>query len=402
MSGDAKLGRFGRFGGRFVAETLWAPLQEVADAFELALADPAFLAQFDDLLERRVGRPTPLTPVAKLSEKFGGARLWLKREDLCAGASFSSNLAAAYALMALRMGRKTLIGESATGEFGAALGAMGNALGLKTRIFMGREDQDSEPLGVQRMKALGVQIETVDSPMRGRKMARAEALRFWGSLPEERFYCPSSLATPDPYPRMSAYFLSVIGAETRAQLARSGCVPEYLVAPVGSGGFAAGLFAEFSADEDMQLVGVQGAGEGLSGRHAASVVSGRPGVFQGVYSFLLQDDDGQVFSPASAAAGLAVANVGPQHAQWAEQGRVHYVAVEDREAYQAVQKLLREEGLLVSLESGHALAYAFKLLPTLEVGQDILVGISGAGERDLLRLEAFRAAEKAAEIGGRA
>lgn len=402
MSGEEKTGRYGRFGGRFVAEALWGPLQEVADAYELAVADPQFLKQFDELLDRRLGRPTPLTPLPRLSEKLGRARLWLKREDLCQGGNFTANLAAAYALMAVRMGRKALVGESATGEFGAALGAMGNALGLKTLIFMGREDQDSEPMGVRRMKELGVKIETVDAPIRGRKIAQSEALRFWGTHPDDYFYCPSSLAAPDPYPRMSAFFLSTIGVEARVQIERADCTPEYLVAPVGSGGFAAGFFAEFAPNEAIQLVGVQGAGEGLSGRHAASVVNGRPGVFQGTYSFLLQDEDGQILAPASAAAGLSVANVGPQHAQWAEQGRVHYVAVEDREAYKAVQMLLKEEGLLVSLESGHALAYALKLLPTLDEGQDIVVGISGAGERDLARLEAFRAAEKAAESGGRA
>lgn len=401
MSGDEKTGRYGRFGGRYVAEALWGPLQQVADAFESALADPEFLERFDELLDHRIGRPTPLTPLSNLSEKIGGAKLWLKREDLCQGGNFTPNLAAGYALLAARMGREVLIGESATGEFGAALGAMGNALGLKTRVFMGGEDQDCEPMGVRRMNELGVQIETVDSPLRGRKMAGSEALRFWGTHPDKYFYCPSSLAAPDPYPRMSAFFLSTIGAESRVQMERVGCTPEYLVAPVGSGGFAAGFFAEFASAEAIQLVGVQGAGEGLSGRHAASVVGGRPGVFQGTHSFLLQDEDGQVFSPASAAAGLSMAHVGPQHAHWAEQGRVHYVAVEDREAYQAVQKLLREEGLLVSLESGHALAYALKLLPTLDAGQDIVVGISGAGERDLERLEAFRESEKAAEPGGR-
>lgn len=402
MSSDEKIGRYGRFGGRFVAEALWAPLQDVANAFESAVGDPEFLEAFEDLLDRRIGRPTPVSELTNLSEKMGGARLWLKREDLCQGGNFTANLAAAYALMAARMGRRGLVGATATGEFGAALGAMGNALGLKTHIFMGREDQACEPMGVRRMNELGVHIETVDASVRGRKIACSEALRFWGTHPDEFFYSPSSLAAPDPYPRMSAFFLSAIGAETRVQIGRLGCTPEYLIAPVGSGGFAAGFFAEFAADESIQLVGVQGAGEGLSGRHAACLVSGQPGVFQGTYSFLLQDDDGQILSPTSAAAGLSVANVGPQHAHWAEQGRVHYVAVEDREAYTAVQRLLRDEGLLVSLESGHALAYALKLVPTLDADQNIVVGISGAGERDLERLKAFRESEKDAASGGQA
>ncbi len=386
MSGQPKSGRFGRFGGRYVAEALWTPLQEIAEAFESAVADAGFMEQFEDLLDHRIGRPTPLTLLANLSEHAGGGRLWLKREDLCQGGNFTANLAAACALLAKRMGREWLVGETATGEYGVALASMGNSLGLKTRIFMGREDRDSEPLMVRRMEELGVVLETVDSTLRGRKVACSEALRWWATHSTSSFYCPSSLAAPDPFPRMSAFFLSVIGAETRVQVSRRGCNPEYVIAPVGSGGFAAGLFAEFIADDMVQLAGVQSAGEGLSGRHAASVVAGRPGVFQGTYSFLLQDDDGQVLSPASIAGGLSVPNVGPQHAQWAEQGRVHYVAVTDEEALEGVQKLLDFEGLLVSLEAGHALAYALKLLPTLGEDQDVVVGISGGGLRDLPRL----------------
>lgn len=386
MSGQAHAGRFGRFGGRYVAEALWTPLQQIAEAFEGAMADAAFMERFEELLDHRIGRPTPLTLLEKLSEETGGGRLWLKREDLCQGANFTSNLAAAYALLARRMGREWLVGETATGEFGVALASMGNSLGLKTRIFMGREDRDSEPLMVRRMEELGVALETVDSTLRGRKVACSEALRWWATHSASSFYCPSSLAAPDPFPRMSAFFLSVIGAETRVQVSRRGCSPEYIIAPVGSGGFAAGLFAEFVGEEMVQLAGVQAAGEGLSGRHAASVVAGRPGVFQGTYSFLIQDDDGQVLSPASVAGGLSVPNVGPQHAQWAEQGRVHYVAVTDEEAIEAVRTLLDAEGLLVSLETGHALAYALKLLPTLAEDQDVVVGVSGGGLRDLQRL----------------
>lgn len=400
MSERHMTGRYGRFGGRFVAEALWTPLQQVKEAFEAAVGGGELLADFDALLDSRVGRPTPLTHLRALSAQLGGAQLWLKREDLCVGGNFTTNLAAAYALLARRMGRQALVGETATGEFGAALASMGNALGLKARVYMGREDHDAEPLGVQQMQALGAEIVTVDASLRGRKNACSEALRYWATHSDTHFYSPSSLAAPDPYPSLGAYFLSAIGHETRLQVERLGFVPEYVVAPVGGGGFAAGLFGEFIGHDVTQLVGVQGAGEGLSGRHAASIVGGRPGVFQGTFSFLLQDEDGQVLGSASAAGGLSVPVVGPQHANWAEQGLVHYVAVEDADAYQAVQLLAEREGVLISLEAGHALAYALKLLPTLRAEQSVLVGVSGSGVRDLGRWAAYRARTKDAESGG--
>ncbi|MFP4598478.1 MAG: pyridoxal-phosphate dependent enzyme [Persicimonas sp.] len=394
MSGKPHSGRFGRFGGRYVSEALWTPLQAIAEGFEEASSDHAFMGEFESLLDHRLGRPTPLTLLSNLSDKTGGGKMWIKREDLCQGGNFTANLAAACALLARRMGRQWLVGETATGEFGVTLASLGNAFGLKTRIFMGREDRESEPLMVRRMEELGVELETVDSNLRGRKAASSEALRYWATHSAEAFYCSSSLAAPDPFPRMIEFFLSVIGAETRVQVDRRGQSPEYVIAPVGSGGFAAGLFSEFISDERVQLAGVQGAGEGLTGRHSASVVAGRPGVFQGTYSFLLQDDDGQVLSPTSVAGGLSVPNVGPQHAQWAEQGRVHYVAVTDGEAVDAVRRLLDTEGLLISLEAGHALAYALKLLPTLDEDQDVVVGISGGGMRDLERLGEIESGEE--------
>jgi tryptophan synthase beta chain len=388
MTGQPHSGRFGRFGGRFVTESLWTPLQEVAEAFEDAVADDAFIEDFEDLLDHRIGRPTPLTRLANLSDASGGARLWLKREDLCMDGNFTVNLAAGYVLLAHRMGRAGVVGETSTGEFGVALASLGNMFGLDTLVFMGREDREQEADTVRRMEALGVDIQTVDASLRGRKEACSEALRHWATHSRDHLYCPSLLAAPDPFPRMSAFFLSVIGAETRVQVDRRGHTPEYVIAPVGSGGFSAGLFSEFIPDESVQLAGVQAAGEGLSGRHAASVVAGRPGVYHGTHSFLLQDDDGQVLSPTSVAGGLSVPNVGPQHAQWAEQGRVHYVAVTDDEARQAVRRLDELEGLLISLEAGHALAYALKLAPTLAEDQHIVVGSSGRGMRDLARLSA--------------
>lgn len=385
-TGQTESGRYGRFGGRYVAESIWTPLEEIAAVFEAAVADESFMESFQRHLNDRLGRPTPVSVLSRLSTCEGGGRLWLKREDLCQGGSFCGNLAVAYALLARRMGREWLIGDTATGDFGIALGSIGNALGLKTRVFIGREDADEEPVQVRRMDELGVKVERVDTNCRGRKAACAEALRFWATHSENHLYCSSSLAAPDPFPRMIAYFLSVIGAEAGVQLARRQCRPFYLIAPVGSGGFAAGLFSEFIGEDDVHLVGVQSAADGLEGRHAASIVAGRPGVLHGTHSYLLQDDNGQVLRPASIAGGLSMAHVGPQHARWAETGRVHYVAVENISALRAVRRVMAEEGINVSLESGHALAYALDLLPTLPGDKDVVVGISGAGMRDIERI----------------
>ncbi|MFU8803749.1 MAG: pyridoxal-phosphate dependent enzyme [Bradymonadaceae bacterium] len=387
MEGQKKPGRFGSFGGRYVAESLWSPLQEVADAFDDALVDEDFLALCERWLDHRIGRPTPVSHLLTLSEKLGGAQLWVKREDLCQGGAFCINSAVLQALLARRMGRTWLLGETATGDFGVGLASIGSAMGLKTKIFMGREDQTAEPLNVRRMQELGAEVETVDTTVRGRKRACAEALRYWATHSEEALYCTSSLAMPDPFPRILEYALSIIGAETRVQLQRRHCAPEYVVAPVGSGAFAAGFFSEFIDDEDVQLVGVQGGGDGQGTKHAASLLHGRPGVFLGTHSYLLQDDAGQVLTAHTVAGGLSMPNVGPQHARWSQKGRVHYATATDEEAFAAVQTLVSTEGLLVCLESGHALAYVFKLAPTLRADQHIVVGLTGNGIRDLDRLE---------------
>lgn len=379
-------GRYGPFGGRYVAEALWTPLESVARAFDAALADRDFIATFERWLDHRIGRPTPVSHLEALSSEIGGAQIWLKREDLCQGGAFCINAAVLQVLLARFMGRKWVVGESATGDFGVALGSIAAAMGLKVRIFMGREDFDAEPLNVQRMRELGVHIETVDANARGRKRACSEALRYWATHSDTTLYCASSLAMPDPYPRLLEYGLSVIGAETHVQLKRRGCEPEYLVAPVGSGAFAAGLFSEFVKSSDIQIVGVQAAGDGQSDHSAASLVDGRPGVFLGTYSYLLQDEAGQIVVPGSVAGGLCMPHVGPQHAQWAAEGRVHYVSVTDNQASTAVNRLARSEGILVSLESGHALAYALRLAPTLAADEHIVVGISAGGVRDLERL----------------
>ena len=379
--------RIGRFGGRYVAEALWGPLEQVTEAFEAAIADEEFLHTYDRWLDQRVGRPTPVTPLDSLSDEIGGGRLLVKREDLCDGGSFAINMAVAYGLIARRMGREWLVGETATGDFGVALASIGAALGLRTRLYIGREDLQSEELNVRRMVELGAVIEIVDTNVRGRKAASAKALRHWATHSDSSLYCPSTLAMPDPYPRMCAHFLSVIGAETRVQLDRMDAQPEYVVAPIGSGAFGLGFLDEFVGASEAQLVGVEAGGEGQSKKHAASIVHGKPGVFQGTHSYVLQDQNGQILSPASVAGGLSVANVGPHHAHWAENGEVHYVTAANREAIDAVHRLATSEGLIVSLEAGHALAYALKLLPTLGADQEVVVGVTGRGTRDLDRLD---------------
>lgn len=385
-TGRQESGRFGRFGGRYVAEVLWAPLQELADGFDAALLDAEFVALVESWLDHRIGRPTPVSHFQALSEQVGGAQIWAKREDLCQGGSFVITSAVLQVLLAQRMGRREIVSESGTGDFGVALGSMGAALGIGVRLFMSREDQEHERLNMERMKGLGVVVETVDSAARGRKRACSEALRYWAEHSDRVMYCASSLAMPDPFPRILEYGLGVIGAETRVQLKRRGCVPEYVVAPVGSGSFAAGFFGDFVRHSDIQLVGVEGGGDGHPLRSAASLVAGSVGVYLGTLSYLLQDEHGQVLVPHSIAGGMSVPNVGPQHARWAEEGRVHYVTVNDEEAIHAVQMLVRTEGLLICLEAGHALAYALKVAATLGSDEHVVVGITGSGVRDLGRL----------------
>jgi tryptophan synthase beta chain len=384
-------GEYGRFGGRYVAEALWHPLEMVAHAFEDALGDDAFVEEYEDTLEQRVGRPTPLTPLNSLSDEVGGGRLLLKREDLCHGGSYSANLAVAYALLAKRMGREWLISETATGDFGVALASIGASMDLGVRLFVGRADLEAESLNMRRIEELGGVIETVDTSKRGAKAACAEAMRYWATHSDSSLYCPSQLASPDPYPRLIHRFLSSIGEETRRQAQGRGIDPEYVVAPIGSGAFGVGLLGEFIDADSTQVVGVQAGGDGQGKKHSASLTYGKPGVFQGTYSFVLQDQNGQILSPSSIAAGLCTPIVGPQHARWAQTGAAHYVTSTNQESVAAVRRLARHEGVVVSLEAAHALAYGLKLLPTLSEDEHVIVGISGSGVHELERLAQLEA-----------
>lgn len=371
--------QFGIFGGRYLPEVLWAPLEEVARAYELAVAD-----EDHRILERRwfasrVGRPTPLTHLPSLSDSCGGAQVWIKREDLCFGGSFCVTSAVSQALVARRMNKRQLLGETATGDFGVALASVGRALGLDVTIYMARGASEQEPRDVTRMKGLGAQLAFVDGASRGRMRSMAEALRVLSVTSEKSFYATSSLASPQPYPKMVGDSLSVIGRECLAQLAERDVEAEYVIAPVGSGSFAAGLFGPFVEGGGPQIVGVQSGGEEESSRDAASLVRGRPGVCLGTRSLVLQDEEGQIEAAHSAASGLAMPVAGPQHARWLQEGKVHYVTVDDEEAAQARLELIDQEGIFVCRESGYGLAYAMKLAPTLRADQHLVVGITGSG-----------------------
>ena len=375
--------QFGIFGGRYVPEPLWTPLVELAAAHQEAIADEEYLRTERRWQYSRLGRPTPVTHLSSLSSLCGGAQIWAKREDLCEGGTFCATSALTQALIARRMGRQRLIGETATGDFGVALGSVGAAMGMDMTILMRRAAIEKEPVNAARMRRLGVELISVDGAGRGRSQAMAEALRQYSMDTEEAFYATSSLASPSPYPEMVARALAVIGEECRAQIAEENVELEYVIAPVGSGSFAAGLYGAFLQTGGPQLVGVQAGGENGTERSAASLVRGRPGVHLGTRSLVLQDEEGQILAPHSGARGLAIPVAGPQHARWLQEGQVHYVMIDDEKAVEAQQKLAQVEGIFASHETGYGLAYALKLAPTLRSEQHILVGISGAGLREL-------------------
>lgn len=376
-------GRFGIFGGRYVPEVLWTPFEEVARAYGEAVEDEKFIARKRRWTSSRVGRPTPLTRLEALSDEVGGASIWAKREDLCQGGTFCITSAIGQALLAERMGKQRLFGETATGDFGVALGSAGAALGLEVVVFMGSQAIDRQSLNVARMRSMGVKLVSVEGASEGRGHAMAEALRTFSVSSSDAFYATSSLASPSPYPTVVGESLSVIGTECRRQIEQRELDVEYVVAPVGSGTFAAGLFSAFVDDKIPQVVGVQAGGDEEGARDAASLVRGRPGVHLGTRSLVLQDDQGQIQQLHADASGMVMPLAGPQHARWLQEGNVHYVTIPDREAKSAQEKLVGAEGISASRESGYGLAYAMKLAPTLRADQHVVVGISGSGLRNL-------------------
>ncbi|MDI3299233.1 MAG: tryptophan synthase subunit beta [Bacillota bacterium] len=381
---DAR-GRWGRFGGRYVPETLVPALEELERGYREAMADPAFTGEYRRLLAEYVGRPTPLTPARRLTARYGRARIWLKREDLNHTGAHKINNALGQVLLAERMGKRRIIAETGAGQHGVATATACALRGLECTVYMGEEDVRRQRLNVYRMELLGARVVPVESGSRTLKEAVNEAIRDWVTNVDSTHYVIGSVVGPHPYPQMVRDFQAVIGEETRRQmLEAAGKLPDFLVACVGGGSNAAGFFAPFYGDEQVRLIGVEAGGRGLeTGEHAASLSGGSFGVLHGAATFILQDEEGQVRPAYSVSAGLDYPGVGPEHAFYRETGRAEYVAVRDEEALAAAERLSRLEGILPALESAHALAYLERLMPETEPGQDVVVNLSGRGDKDV-------------------
>ncbi len=375
-------GRFGPYGGRYVPETLMAALEELAVVYDAAAEDPDFRAQLDDLLRTYAGRPTPLTEAPRLSRVLG-CRVFLKREDLAHTGAHKINNTLGQVLLAVRMGKRRIIAETGAGQHGVATATACARYGLECVIYMGAEDMERQKLNVYRMELLGAKVVAVNSGTRTLKDATNEALRDWVTNVSTTHYIIGSVVGPDPFPRMVRDFQRVIGDEARRQLEeRTGRLPGWVVACVGGGSNALGIFSAFLEDREVRLVGVEAGGEGLeTGRHAASLVAGRPGVLHGSLSYLLQDGDGQVLPAHSVSAGLDYPGVGPEHAYLRDSGRVLYEAVTDREALEAFALLARLEGIIPALESAHAVAWVVR--QAWDPQDVVLINLSGRGDKDV-------------------
>ena len=381
---DAR-GHFGRFGGRFVPETLMAPLMELEQAWVSAKRDRKFQRRLADLLRDYAGRPTPLYFAQRLSEQCGGARIYLKREDLCHTGAHKINNVLGQALLAERMGKRRVIAETGAGQHGVATATAAALLGLECEVYMGAEDVERQALNVFRMRLLGARVISVESGSRTLKDAINEALRDWVTNVRTTYYLLGSALGPHPYPMMVRDLHSVIGREARRQApAMFKKLPDVLVACVGGGSNAIGLFHPFIADRRVRIVGVEPGGEGIAtGRHGASMSAGAVGVLHGCMSYLLQSDDGQIATAHSISAGLDYPGVGPEHAYYRDQGRFEFVSATDAEALEGFEALTRLEGVMPALESAHAVAYAMKLAKTLPRTKTIVVGLSGRGDKDV-------------------
>lgn len=377
---------FGPYGGRYVPETLMAPLDELSRVYDAARADPAFSAELEGLLRDYVGRPTPLTEAPRLSVEVGnGVIVLLKREDLNHTGAHKINNTLGQALLARRMGKRRIIAETGAGQHGVATATVCARFGLTCVVYMGEEDMRRQRLNVYRMELLGARVVPVTSGTRTLKDATNEALRDWVTNVTDTHYIIGSVVGPDPFPRMVRDFQAVIGREARAQvLERYGRLPRTVVACVGGGSNAIGIFTAFLDDAGVELVGVEAAGDGIdTERHAATLSRGRPGVFHGSRSYLLQDADGQVRPAHSVSAGLDYPGVGPEHAFLKDSGRVLYEAVTDRQALEAFGALARLEGLVPALESAHAVAWVRSAGPRWAAGDLVLINLSGRGDKDV-------------------
>lgn len=376
-------GHFGPYGGRFVPETLIPALQELDRVAREAAGDLAFTERLAGLLRDYCGRPTPLTLAARLSAQLG-VRLYLKREDLNHTGAHKINNALGQALLARRMGKRRVIAETGAGQHGVATATAAALLGLQCEVFMGEVDMQRQALNVFRMQVLGAKVTAVASGSRTLKDAASEAMRDWVTRVADTHYVNGSVVGPHPYPRLVRDFQRVIGQEAREQiLLAEGRLPDALLAPVGGGSNAAGLFHPFQ-DDPVRLIGVEAAGRGIdTGEHAATLSQGRPGVLHGSLSYLLQDEVGQVHEAHSISAGLDYPGVGPEHAQWKDAGRAEYVSVTDDEAVEAFYRLARTEGILPALESAHALAHVLRAASAFGPGAILLVNLSGRGDKDV-------------------
>ncbi len=378
-------GHFGPYGGKFVAETLMGPLQELTEAYTRYLEDPEFLAELDDELHHYVGRPSPLYHARRWSEILGGAQIYLKREDLNHTGAHKINNTVGQALLAKRMGKTRIIAETGAGQHGVAAATVAARLGLECIVYMGSEDIKRQSTNVFRMKLLGATVVPVESGSRTLKDALNEAMRDWVTNIDDTFYIIGTVAGPHPYPAMVRDFQTVIGREARQQcIEQAGRLPDTLIACVGGGSNAIGLFYPFIDDKDVAIYGVEAGGLGLeTGRHAAPLNAGRPGVLHGNRTYLMEDDNGQIIETHSISAGLDYPGVGPEHSWLKDSGRAKYVVINDDEALQAFHDLTKIEGIMPALESSHALAYAAKLAPKMKKDEIIIINLSGRGDKDI-------------------
>lgn len=378
-------GKFGRYGRMFVPETLMPALEELEEAYLRLKDDPEFKRELNQYLEKFAGRPTPLYYAANLTEKLGGPKIYLKREDLAHGGAHKINNTVGQALLAKRMGKKRIIAETGAGQHGVATAMACAALGLKAEVYMGVEDMERQRLNVFRMKLLGAEVHPVESGSKTLKDAINEALRDWVTNVQTTYYLIGSVVGPHPYPTIVRDFQSVIGLEMRTQILKAeNRLPDAVVACVGGGSNAIGAFYPFIRDKEVKLYGVEAAGEGVeTGKHAASLCAGSEGVFHGMLSYVLQDEHGQISTTHSVSAGLDYPGVGPEHSFLKSIGRVKYDAVTDEEALEAFVELSRAEGIMPALEPCHALAYAGKLAKKMSRSEIMIVNLSGRGDKDV-------------------
>ena len=378
-------GHFGIYGGRFVSETLMQALDRLRDDYARYKADSAFQAEFDADLAYYVGRPSPLYHAERLSAETGGAQIFLKREDLNHTGAHKINNTIGQALLARAMGKKRVIAETGAGQHGVATATVAARFGMECVVYMGAEDIERQAPNVYRMKLLGAQVAPVESGSKTLKDALNEAMRDWVTNVDTTFYIIGTVAGPHPYPAMVRDFQAVIGREARQQIQdMTGKLPDALVACVGGGSNAIGLFHPFLDDSEVAMYGVEAAGDGIeTGRHAAPLCAGQPGVLHGNRTYLMENDDGQIIETHSVSAGLDYPGVGPEHAWLKDIGRVQYVAADDKEALAAFHQLTRTEGIIPALESSHALAYGVKLAASMKPDQSIIINLSGRGDKDI-------------------